>query len=250
MGRHNKMEEDIQSENIQSQCKRCGTCCRKGGPALHIEDQHLVDSGKIPLKHLMTIRQGEPAYDNVAGRIAPAVTDIIMIKAVKGSSTQCPFYDAANRGCGIYDYRPLECRALACWDPEELKAIYNTRRLTRRHLLAKVEGLWALVMDHQELCDYGHIADLADKIRLQPQDGDHQSELLELIHYDKSIRDITIEQSKIDAEMLEFLFGRPLSFTIKMFELKLVKQGQVYHLEPTGSPHAPVCYRRDGFAKP
>lgn len=243
------MNSETHPTQEQTECRRCGTCCRKGGPALHIEDQHLVDSGKIPLKHLMTIRQGEPAYDNVADRIAPAVTDIIMIKAAKGNASQCPFYDPAHKGCGMYEHRPLECRALACWDPEELKAVYNTRRLTRRHLLAKVEGLWTLVLDHQELCDYAHIADLADKIRQQPQDEDRQSELLELIRYDKSIRDITTEQSKIDADMLEFLFGRPLSFTITMFELKLVKKGKGYLLEPTGSPQAQVCYRRDGFTK-
>ena len=243
------MENETQPASSRTQCQRCGTCCRKGGPALHIEDQHLVDSGKIPLKHLMTIRQGEPAYDNVADRIAPAVTDIIMIKAAKGTPSQCPFYNSDNKECGIYDHRPLECQALACWDPAELKSIYNTRRLTRRHLLAKVEGLWTLISDHQELCDYAHIADLADKVRQQPEDPDRQSELLELIRYDQSIRDITVEQSKIDAGMLEFLFGRPLFFTIKMFELKLSKRDPGYTLEATGSPQNLVCYRRDGFLK-
>lgn len=234
----------------QTQCRRCGTCCRNGGPTLHLEDQPLVDAGKIPLKFLMTFRQGEPVYDNVADRIAPSVTDIIKIKAKPGTPSQCPFYHPEGKGCRIYDHRPLECKTLECWDAAGIEAIYNTRRLTRRHLLAKVDGLWTLVMDHQELCDYGHIAGLADSIRQQPDDSALQRELLELVCYDQSIRQITVEQSKIDTQMLEFLFGRPLDFTISLFQLKLAKGPQGAFFESTGSPHDPVCYRRGGFNKP
>jgi Fe-S-cluster containining protein len=243
------MKNEAPLANEQTQCRCCGTCCRKGGPTLHIEDQPLVDAGKIPLKHLMTFRQGEPVYDNVADRIAPAVTDIIKIKAAQGTQAQCPFYNPENKGCRIYDHRPLECKALQCWDATQIETIYNTRRLTRRHLLSKVEGLWALVTDHQQLCDYGHIADLADTIRQQPDDQTCQEELLELIRYDQSIRQITIEQSKLEEEVLDFLFGRPLSFTITLFQLKLSKTAQGTTLETTGSPQDPVCYRRGGFTK-
>jgi Fe-S-cluster containining protein len=243
------MEDQTHNAPSLTQCRRCGTCCRKGGPALHIEDQPLVDTGKIALKQLLTIRQGEPAFDNVADRIAPAVTDIIIFKAAQGTPSQCFFYNHQDKGCRIYDHRPLECKALHCWDAAEIETIYNTRRLTRRHLLANVEGLWELVVDHQQCCDYGHIADLAANIRRQPHDHNRQSELLELIHYDQSIRQIIVERSKIDRGILDCLFGRPLSFTIIMFQLKLSKGARGMTFESTGSPHDPVCYRRGGFTK-
>lgn len=246
---NNMMIKDTTPTLDQTECRRCGTCCRKGGPALHIEDQHLVDSGKIPLKQLLTLRQGEPAYDNVSDRIAPAVTDIIRLTAIPGRSSECPFYIAKEKGCGIYSDRPVECNALKCWDITEIKAVYNTRRLTRRHLLAKVDGLWDLVENHQQRCDYGHVAELATRIRCQPDDQGSQAELLELIRYDQSIRDITVERSKMDPGILEFLFGRPLSFTIKLFQMALKKTPQGAILEPVSSPGDQVCYRRGGFSK-
>ncbi len=66
-------------------CHRCGTCCEKGGPALHHGDKALVEEGRIPAKYLFTIRKGEPAHDNVKGNTLFAQTDLIKIKSKKGS---------------------------------------------------------------------------------------------------------------------------------------------------------------------
>jgi len=227
-----------------SQCQRCGTCCRKGGPTLHLEDQALVESGRIPLKHLFTIRQGEPAFDNVAGVIAPAVTDIIKLKGIWEGSEVCCFYDPGPKGCRIYADRPSECRALKCWDTQEIESLYNCRRLTRRRLLSRVEGLWDMVQDHQQRCDYGHVADLAADLKRTSSAAESQKKLLELIRYDESLRQITCEKAGLDPEMLPFLFGRPLSFTIEMFQLKLKHTEQGTVLRPVGPSHQQVCYRR------
>ncbi len=203
-----------------------------------------MESGTIPLQQLFTIRQGEPAYDNVTGVIAPAATDIIMIKGNSKSSTICGFYDAAPKGCSIYAVRPAECRALKCWDTQEIERLYNCRRLTRRHLISKVEGIWDLVKDHQERCDYSHVAELAAQLKqVQPPSTSHKS-LLDLIHYDESLRQVTCERAKLDPEMLPFLFGRALSFTIQMFQLKRVGTDQGIILRPLGANHRQVCYRR------
>lgn len=227
-----------------TQCQRCGTCCRKGGPTLHLEDQALVESGQIPLKHLFTIRQGEPAFDNVAGVIAPAVTDIIKLKGRWEGSEVCCFYDPGPKGCRIYTDRPAECRALKCWDTQEIESLYNCRRLTRRHLLSKVQGLWDMVQDHQERCDYSHVADLAADTKRMPSTAGSQKKLLELIRYDESLRQITCQKAGLDPQMLSFLFGRPLSFTIEMFQLKLKRTEQGAVLAPVGPSHQQVCYRR------
>lgn len=215
-------------------CQRCGICCRKGGPGLHLEDRPLVDSGKIPLKHLLTIRQGEPAFDNVAGHIAPAVTDILIVKGIHENASDCVFYDRSQKGCTIYDHRPVECQALECWDTREIESIYNSRRLTRRHLLSKVQGLWELVEDHQDRCDYAYVAELAARISRSRQVKEAAEELLELIRYDRHLRDVTLERAVLDPEMLTFLFGRPLSFTIKLFKLQMKKTAQGMVLEPCG----------------
>jgi Fe-S-cluster containining protein len=227
-----------------SQCQRCGTCCRKGGPTLHLEDQALVESGVVPLKQLFTIRQGEPAFDNVTGVIAPAVTDIIKIKGISESSSICRYYNSATKGCGIYAQRPAECRALKCWNTNEIERLYNCRRLTRRHLLSEVNGLWDLVQDHQERCDYSHVAELAAQLKqVQPSAKFHET-LLALIRYDESIRQVIRERANLDPGMLPFLFGRELAFTIQMFQLKRVRTDQGMLLRPLGATHQQVCYRR------
>jgi Fe-S-cluster containining protein len=240
-----KMDSNKSPSMGFTDCRRCGTCCLKGGPALHLEDQPLVDSGKIPLNHLMTFRQGEPILDNVADTIAPAVTDIIRIRGVHENRSDCVFYDRAQKGCRIYDQRPVECEALKCWDTQKIKSIYSSRRLTRRHLISKVQGLWQLVEDHQDHCDYAYIAELVEKIRRVNPVKEAMSELLEIIRYDQHLREVTLERAKLDPGMLLFLFGRPLSFTIKLFEVKMTKTAKGMVIEPVGG--TPVCYRRNGF---
>lgn len=225
-------------------CRRCGTCCLKGGPALHLEDQPLVDSGRIQLKHLMTFRQGEPTLDNVTDTIAPAVTDIIRIRGMHENRSDCVFYDRAQKECRIYDQRPVECEALKCWDTQKIKSIYSSRRLTRRHLISKVQGLWEMVEDHQDHCDYAYIAELVEKIRRTHPVKEAMAELLEMIRYDQHLREVTLERANMDSGMLLFLFGRPLSFTIKLFEMQMTKTEKGMGIEPVGGK---VCYRRQGF---
>ncbi len=237
------MKEIPQSDD-QGHCRRCGTCCRKGGPGLHLEDQKLVESGKIQLKDLLTFRQGEPVYDNVTGRIAPAVTDIIKIKSAQQNRPDCVHYDSGQKGCGIYHDRPSECAALKCWDTRDIEELYNCRRLTRRHLIAGVEGLWDLVKHHQERCDYGHVAELADRIRRQRKTEEAEKELLELIRFDRHLRDVTQERMNLEPGMLEFLFGRPLVFTIKLFKLKMTSSASGARIASTATAGELVCYRR------
>jgi Fe-S-cluster containining protein len=214
-------------------CRRCGTCCLKGGPALHHADRELLDSGRIPLESLFTIRQGEPAFDNVAGRCVPVPTDIVKIAGSKDKTRACRYYDRDNGICSIYDHRPLECRTLTCWDSAALEAIYNHDRLTRRDLVASVEGLWELVCDHQTRCGYDRITDLVARLKAAWMPG-IVDDLLHLIRYDQSLRQAIRERSHQQARHLDFLFGLPLMETIRRFGLRLVHTPAGITLEWTG----------------
>lgn len=225
-------------------CRRCGTCCRQGGPALHLEDRELVASGRIPLQDLFTIRQGEPAYDNVTETVAPAVTDIIKLKGASSGSQVCRFYESATKGCGIYGHRPAECRALQCWDTSSIETLYRCRRLERRHLLVETAGVWELVQEHQRRCDYGDVAEMAARLKQGTSAEEPCDKLLELVRYDESLRQVTLERTGWNPELLPFLFGRPLSFTIQMFKLKLAKTDSGTRIVPVGATHERVCYRR------
>jgi Fe-S-cluster containining protein len=211
-----------------NQCQRCGTCCEKGGPSLHREDRPLVEAGQIPVRCLFTIRRGELARDNVKGILAPLAEEIIKIKGQPGRWT-CLFYDNKTRGCGIYAHRPLECRALNCRDTRRIEKVYETDRLTRRDLLSGVDGLWDLVETHERRCGYDGLKSL---VREGDRDGRPKKEeaLLEVIRYDSHVRRLTTEQGGMDGSMLDFIFGRPLVDTIRIFDIALVKENGAYRL--------------------
>jgi Fe-S-cluster containining protein len=206
-----------------SECIRCGTCCEKGGPCFHIEDRKLIEKGKIPIKYLYTIRKGEFAHDNVKGCLTPVDSDIIKIKGKKDSWT-CIFFDEEKKGCTIYDDRPLECRTLKCWNTRELEQIYATTRLTRKDLVSGVKGLWDLIKDHQVRCDYSKIRPLIKELTGVKATRARQK-LLEIIRYDAEIRNLVISRGGLDADMLDFLFGRPLTKTLGNYGIKIHQEG-------------------------
>ena len=205
-------------------CIRCGTCCEKGGPGFHLEDRMLIEKGRIPSKYLYTIRKGEYARDNVKGCLMPVDSDIIKIKG-KDKRWSCIFFNEHSKECAIYNDRPLECRALKCWDTGELEKLYAKHRLTRADLISEVEGLWDLIEDHQERCDYGEInkliSDLDGPIKAQAR-----KKLLEIIQYDIELRKLVLEKGGLDPDMLDFVFGRPLTETLPGYGLKIRRKGK------------------------
>lgn len=188
-----------------------------------MQDRSLLMSGKIPVKRLFTIRQGEPAYDNVRGVIIPAQTDILKIKGIAGDTGMCRFFDPVRCACRIYAFRPAQCRVLTCWNTAAIRGMYDRDRLTRGHLLDRPAGLRDLVDEHQAKCDYRQVAYLAQRIRKGPDRLAAVDSLMAVIRYDHSLRQVTVERTRLDAELLDFLFGRPISTMMQMFHLRLAK---------------------------
>jgi Fe-S-cluster containining protein len=200
-----------------SECTRCGTCCKKGGPSFHHADKTLIEEGIIHSKYLYTIRKGELAYDNVKQCLEPVSSDVIKIKG-KNNSRTCIFFNEAQSACSIYENRPIECRAQRCWDTQELEDLYAKKRLTRKDLLSEIEGLWGLIRDHQERCNYQTIRKLVNTINSKKGDGVREK-LTEIIQYDTEIRKLVVSIAGLSAEMLDFLLGRPLIQSIKKLGL-------------------------------
>lgn len=213
-----------------TECKRCGTCCKKGGPSFHLEDKPLLEKGIILSKFLYTIRKGERSYDNVKGRFLPAPSDILKIKGQKGSLV-CVFFDEDHHACTIYDHRPLECRVLNCWDTQDIERIYAQNRLTRKDLISTIEGLWDLVKGHQEQCSYEMLKLFIDALNTEKKD-DALKGILEIIEYDIKIRELVVENAGLEAELTDFLFGRPITETIRIYGLKIKKDNHTYRLIP------------------
>lgn len=198
-------------------CSNCGTCCRNGGPSLHWEDRPQVEQGIIHTRHLYTIRRGELARDPIRGGLVRVDSDIIKIKGSAGSWT-CRFLDEESNRCRIYQHRPLECRALECWDTSRLAEVYDRHRLSRCDLLAGMKGLWELIEDHERRCGY-------DRIRGWPQDATGPNadktrlELAEIKAYDAELRKLMVSRGRLEPGMLDFLLGRPLDQVLRAHSL-------------------------------
>ncbi len=212
-----------QRQSRLNACIRCGTCCTKGGPTFHRIDKQLIDKGVIHSKYLYTLRRGELAFDNVKGCLAPVESDIIKIKG-KNNSWTCVFFDENENSCRIYQDRPMECRTLKCWDTRELEAMYAEKRLTRKELISDIAGLWELIHDHDARCDYEKISRLAQTLN-SGENKQARGELIEIIQFDREIRKLVVSKGGLDAEMLDFLFGRPLITTIENYGFRVRLSG-------------------------
>lgn len=200
-------------------CTRCGICCEKGGPALHLEDKPLIEGGTLLLKHLFTIRKGEPAYDNIKEQMVPQQSDIIKIKSRKNAQT-CLFYDKKSHACEIYRHRPVECRILKCWDTRGIRNMYRKNRLTRFDILGDMEGLWDLVDDHQHNCSFDDVlAFIHDAKHFGKKNLLLEKRVRYIIRYDMEIRSLIKQKNKVDPDILDFLFGRPVIDTLSAMGL-------------------------------
>ncbi len=211
------------SEKPFNQCVRCGTCCLKGGPALHEEDAHLVEAGHIPLDSLYTLRKGELAKDNVTGGFIRLDEELIKIKSKPGVPA-CRYYDNLLHCCRIYDVRPMECRVLECWDTTALIQMYQERRLNRKKVLKAIPWVLELIDLHEKKCDFQVILGL---ISLREKGDPAGAEGLQtLVNQDAQIRWMLIEKGRIDPQILDFLLGRPLSDILELdFAIKVILVG-------------------------
>lgn len=230
-----------------SSCKRCGQCCRLGGPVLHRDDLGLLDSFGAPagegiafgLADLVTLRQGELVRDDVIGTLTPLEAECVKIAPAPGRADwQCRFLlrvpDAVpgrDAGCAVYERRPAQCRALNCADTRGIAALYGHDRVTRADVMRAVgapEEWLALFPAYEETCAYARIAPLAKLVMPPinpgtPAEKEATEALLETVRYDIAFRKLCVERGNIPEGFLPFLLGRPLSETLDMFGLTLTR---------------------------
>ncbi|MFP4315653.1 MAG: YkgJ family cysteine cluster protein [Desulfovibrionales bacterium] len=204
----------------QTHCRRCGTCCRKGGPALHRCDLPLVMENRIPRTALVTYRSGEPVYDNVAGKSDRLCTDLVKIRG-KRDHRECVFFDEKSNLCSLYLDRPVECRVLQCWSPEAITRMYDKQRLQRKDIVAPKSAMGELIMIHEQECSWSRADELVRNI-LVHQDQEAMDRLGAMVDYDRFLRKRLSNDSGIEPMMLEFYFGRPMEFVLPGLGLRVV----------------------------
>jgi len=216
----------------RTHCIRCGTCCMKGGPTLHEDDTTLFEEGILKKNNLYTLRKGEVVRNTDDGLMA-LEQEMIKIKG-RGEAWTCMFYDDDLKECTIYDQRPIECRALKCWDLRNLNEVMAKPRLQRKHLINPDDGILKIIGAHEQRCSYEILEQSVQGLR-GPAAEKAVEKILDLLHYDECTRLFLLEKSNLDPNAMDFFFGRPLTTTIRMFGLCVKKQGDTLLLTPMES---------------
>ncbi len=176
----------------------------------------LVREGHICLSKLVTLRQGELAYNAIDQSLKPLDTEVIKIIGTQEQAYpwHCVFH--LNNLCSLHPVRPAQCEALYCEDNTALISMYEHNRVSRKDILANSPGYWLeLAMAHEDECS-------VKKLIKYVADLEHtEDEILQLMNYDKAFRELCIEKAQIPSKFLSCILGRPLSKLLSGFGLAL-----------------------------
>ncbi len=179
------------------ECKRCGTCCRKGGPALHKQDLAILQQGAILPHQLVTFRKGEPAFDPGRSELISLPSDLIKIRGAGGIGC-CIFFLPQENACSIYQDRPLECRMLKCWDTADIEALFLKDLLSRKDLFGGSDTIMELIAAHESAFPVDALLGL-------------EKEALETaVREELRFRQKVMEGYGIQAETLDLILGRSI----------------------------------------
>jgi Fe-S-cluster containining protein len=207
----------------QTSCKQCGTCCTKGGAALHSEDLILVQNGKVLRSDCITLRKGEFAHNPVTGKIEAIPGEIIKLRGT-GGEWACCYLNSSDMSCGIYKNRPLACRTLKCWDPEESLKLAGRDLLSREMILQNEKQLIKKVMEYEQEFLLPDFTMLSQNLKT---DKEKMVRMLEtMVNRDLAFRDKQVQQSSPVAKEELFLFGRPLFQLLQPFGLTVFQKGE------------------------
>lgn len=206
-----------------SECKRCGTCCIKGGPSLHLEDKELLEKGHIKLEQLITIRKGEMANSPLQEEPEPIAQELIKIVG-KGKEWECTYLKQDEMLCTIYENRPLECRLLECWDTSALENISGQNILTRADIISSDNPINEFIRYHELKCP----VPTPEKILMALSSGEESdqalAELTELVQRDLFIRAEAVGRLNISLPLEIFYFGRPIHVMLNAHGLRAIEK--------------------------
>ena len=161
------MDQPVTSE--RTHCIRCGECCLGSSPTLQMADVSLVYDGFIERANLYTIRLGELVRDNIRGELRITDKEIIKIKEKK-NSPGCIYYDEKAKACTTYEYRPIQCKALACWDDSEFMRVYARPKADRRDTI-RDKIVLGLMKEHDKRCSYMELDKFVRQIEKKGEDA-------------------------------------------------------------------------------
>ena len=196
------------------ECRRCGTCCIKGGPVLHTEDRQIILKGVVGHQHLVTVRKGDLVLNPVSRLLESSSREYIKVSG-NGKDWTCGFFRPKKSACMIYNDRFLECRVLKCWDTRELEMIIGKDTLTRAGLINHGDPVLELIEKHDEACSCKEVHECISMLSVTEKKGEAMNRLVVLVQKDFSIRKFAREELSLQEKYVPFIFGRTLQEIIQ-----------------------------------
>jgi Fe-S-cluster containining protein len=199
-------------------CLRCGDCCRQGSPTLYLADMPILRQGSIRRVDLITLRDGEIGFSNATQDLILLPEERIKVKEKPGGR-ECIFLDAETKGCNIYEDRPLQCRVMECWNPDTFQGLDGYEFLSRNELLNPEDPLIPIIESHTKRCS---VSDLQEALsRTKKGFAAAQDEALDILFFDRHLREYLTQEQGIGPENQVFLIGRPVSDLIYSFGFRI-----------------------------
>lgn len=215
------------------ECRRCGQCCRLGGPTLMPEDADRLLDGTLPLAALVCLRRGEWARHDGSrgatalaapgpGNLAPLSREMLKLAGTGAGPHpwQCLFLRQADgqAACAVHDRRPRQCRTLFCDAPQAVEALLASGEfLTRAELFARLAAtearaaLWnELAQAHEEACPAADYLNLCAALETSADVAAVRRDLAHMERYDAAFRQLCLERGALEPDLLPLVLGRPL----------------------------------------
>ena len=215
-----------------SECQRCGTCCVKGGPSLHVEDTHLLTNGHIKHEQLITIRKGEMALSPSHEEPEKITQELIKVVG-KGKEWECVCYDRDGNRCAIYEHRPLECQVLECWDTSELESIAGQNTLTRADIIEPDNPISEFIRLHDLKCPVPEPHQIRAALSSEEDGPEALEKLTELVQVDLFIRAEAVKKFDMPLSLELFYFGRPIHVMLNAHGLYAVEKDGTLQITAT-----------------
>ena len=206
-------------------CKQCGKCCEQGGPALHTQDVKLLENGGIPVSSLITLRKGELALNPKTNQVQGLSVELVKLIG-SGRTWNCVYYDG-DTGCTIYDRRPYACKALKCWDTEEILALVEKDTLDRVMILGEDHTMIPIIAEHERICPCADLEYL--KNNYKKISDSEKKDVERRVRHDLRFRSRIIKDFNLKLNEELFYFGRPLFQLLQPLGVKVSEiQNEIY----------------------
>jgi Fe-S-cluster containining protein len=222
-------------DEIIPACVRCGDCCRSGSPTLHLDDLELLRNQRIPWNLLVTLRQGEPVYSPFENRAVVLLDERVKLRE-KASTRECVLYDDTRGECLVYEHRPVQCRAQACWDPERAREMSKLPYLTRRDLFQDLDLLLELIAEHDRRCSFTRLQEAFRQVA--ESQGERPEDLVDVLAYEEHFREFLAAQLGIPRDILPLIFGRSFADLLPLFGCRVENDdtGKKHIVPDRGAP--------------